>query len=94
MKGYRWIVDPPPTGRYKSFHTRGWPSLIHTESGRCVAFLACRDPYEPWRLKTNDHAFIHIWLVGNKVPNEKLDKSYATLALAKAAAQDEVYRRM
>jgi len=42
----KWKVDPPPTGRYRSFATRNWPSADF-EDGRPAAWLSANLEYAP-----------------------------------------------
>ena len=46
----RWRVDPVPTGRYRSFQTRGWPTGEYPD-GRAAASLHCDDEYTPARAR-------------------------------------------
>lgn len=82
----KWTVGPAPTGQFRSFHKRGWPSADIKE--HTVALLRCKDEYVPSRVKTGDHAPIEIiiWVrsKGHKVPEQKRMKQRASsLAQAK-----------
>lgn len=41
----KWKVGAAPTGRYRSFETRSWPSAKH-DDGRPAAYLDCDLPYK------------------------------------------------
>lgn len=43
-----WRVADPPTGRYRSFYPRGWPSA-QWPSGQPAAVIYCDDSYTPAR---------------------------------------------
>jgi hypothetical protein len=51
---FKWKVDPPPVGRYRSFEVRSWPSA-YFENGKPAASLYCKDEYVPSRVKTGAH---------------------------------------
>lgn len=36
----KWKVDPAPTGPFKSFWKRGWPSAEY-QNGECAAMIFC-----------------------------------------------------
>ena len=40
-----WKVEPAPTGLYKSFEKRGWPSAFFKNSGRAAAIISADCPY-------------------------------------------------
>lgn len=42
----KWKVDPVPTGRYRSFVKRGWPSAYYPDGNNAV-FLYAEEPYAP-----------------------------------------------
>jgi len=58
---YAWKVQSAPTGRYRSFERRGWPSA-ETPDGDTIAMLACKDEYTPYRVRTGDHAPIRLMI--------------------------------
>jgi hypothetical protein len=56
-KTYTWKVAPAPTGRYRSFTHRGWPSAVYAGEGdRIAASIACTDRYYPQDAKNGTHA--------------------------------------
>lgn len=40
----KWKVDPPPTGQYKSFQKRGWPTG-HDENDEAAAIMYHAESY-------------------------------------------------
>lgn len=53
---YKWKVDPPPIGRYRSFERRGWPTAYYCdENESCAAWIMCEDKYCPADVKTGKH---------------------------------------
>lgn len=69
----KWTVSPAPTGRYRSFFSRAWPSASF-ECGSYAAVLSCVDEYVPSRVRSGDHAEIKITVAlhGVKPPEEGL----------------------
>jgi hypothetical protein len=51
----KWKVSSPPTGRYRSFEKRGWPTASFP-NGDPAAAIYCKDDYEPSLAKTGQHA--------------------------------------
>jgi hypothetical protein len=41
----KWLVEEAPTGRYRSFHRRGWPTAKHKITGRTLFSIGCEDDY-------------------------------------------------
>lgn len=54
MIKYRWKVAPEPTGRYRSFEARGWPTA-ETSDGALICTIFCRDPYRPRQVALGQH---------------------------------------
>lgn len=81
-----------PTGRYRSFHQRGWPTA--TYKGQMMVFLTCPDEYIPARVKVREHSPITIvvchrpqWLDGGWERRKLLAKGFS-LDEAKQIAED------
>lgn len=56
-----WRVDPAPTGRYRSFQTRGWPFAHYKgPKERAAVYITCDDDYTPHRARTGEHAPLKI----------------------------------
>jgi len=57
MQKLIWRVQPEPTGRYRSFEHRGWPSAHWKgEQERAAAYIGCKDEYVPKHVKAGTHA--------------------------------------
>ena len=53
---YKWKVAEPPTGRYRSFYTRGWPTAYYLNKEQSpAAIILCEDEYIPRNVKTGKH---------------------------------------
>lgn len=55
----KWKVEDAPTGQYRSFAKRGWPSA-YLPDGRPAFSISCDDAYEPRRVRDGDHAELKI----------------------------------
>ncbi len=87
-----WRASVAPSGRYRSFQFRGWPSAYYnTADERPCAQLVCKDDYRPARVKTGEHGELRI-LVADHHPTEPgagafvwrtIPRRAATLAEAK-----------
>jgi hypothetical protein len=49
-------VADKPTGMYRSFEHRGWPSGNYAGTDEPAVHISCEDDYVPWRVKTGEHA--------------------------------------
>jgi hypothetical protein len=60
MKLY-WKVSDIPTGPYRSFETRDWPTA-YFDKEMCLpaAHIYCDDEYKPSRIKTGNHAELRV----------------------------------
>ena len=53
----KWVVDKPPTGRFRSFEKRGWPTAEYPDGSTCAALYAeDGGEYSPSRVKEGNHA--------------------------------------
>lgn len=50
-----WRVSPAPTGRYRSFERREWPSAFYSND-RIAFAIRCEDEYVPRNVRTGEHA--------------------------------------
>lgn len=50
----KWKVQPEPTGRYRSFEKRGWPTAEY-ENQKIAASIHCDDDYVSARVREGDH---------------------------------------
>lgn len=86
----KWKVGEAPTGPYRSFHKRSWPSAYHA-NGWLAASISCEDPYEPSRAKTGAHAPLTVWVFDYSLGEIERKRwrvrgNFATLEDAKNAA--------
>jgi hypothetical protein len=51
-----WHVAPVPTGRYRSFERRGWPTANYGKHGLIAASISCDDEYYPSDVREGKHA--------------------------------------
>lgn len=56
-----WRVSPAPTGMYRSFEKRGWPTAYYgSADGLPAAFLRCEEDYEPAQVRSGNHPPISV----------------------------------
>lgn len=99
----KWKVDPLPTGKFRSFQTRGWPSAVHAGTEHMAARIDCDDAYKPAKVKTGEHRPLRVRITEWFDPAERgtraafewrtLAGEFATLKEAKAAAQQALNER-
>lgn len=92
----RWKVQPPPTGTYRAFQFRGWPSLEY-EDGQIAASIHCEDSYCMTIVKSGRHAplSVHLYDYSLGAQHRKcrvLVERFTTLDKAKAAAEAALKR--
>ena len=90
-----WRVAPVATGRYRSFHRRGWPVAWYKDSGKPCAFLYCADEYRPADVREGMHGPIEIVVChhqhhdrGNSWVRIKLRKQAANIGEAKLIVRE------
>jgi hypothetical protein len=86
---YKWKVSSVPTGRYRSFEKRCWPSAEYAD-GSFAAEIYCEDSYEPWRVKCGEHKPLELLVRDFSSQQWKKVRAvnrYATLPEAKAALE-------
>lgn len=86
----KWKVVEKPTGRYRGFYNRGWPSCEHKESGRPLFRISCDDEYTNGK---PPHAplFLHIAIHSPEHGEwrwHRWNKSFSTLAELKIKAAE------
>ena len=85
----KWTVSEAPTGRYRSFHKRGWPYAEFAD-GRNAAMIHCDDSYIPANVREGKHAPLFVYIAdysaGDSFKWRKLKMNAATLDDAKAIA--------
>lgn len=91
----KWYVQPAPTGRYRSFERRAFPSADYIGFPRALAAasLHCKDDYVPADVKVGNHAEITIRVaMWNKETNGfnwvKIEQKAKTVKEAKQVAED------
>ena len=57
----KWKVQTKETGRYASFHKRGWPDAEY-ENGDTAAMITCKDSYSFTKAKSGNHEPLTILL--------------------------------
>lgn len=94
MKGFKWKVDGKQTGRYASFYTRSWPSLIHTESESLMAQVISEGGYSHERSKRSDLSLrvrIYSYKLGPASRSTLVSKGeFSTLQEAKEFAEKHI----
>jgi hypothetical protein len=79
-----WKVADAPTGRYRAFDRRAWPTAWYGKPGvegvRPAAFLSCTDAYSPARVREGAHAEIKISVLHH---NHAERKPWAVMTLTK-----------
>lgn len=91
---YKWKVQPAPTGRYRSFEKRGWPTADY-ENGRVAASIECEDDYRPQNAKEGKHSLLTVRIADHSTKPftwKKITKRFATLQEAKDAV-DEIFKK-
>lgn len=92
----KWVVQPPPTGRYRSFFDRGWPSAhyVGTKDEKPAFMIRCKTDYKPHRVKSGDHEELKLYIAdwSDKTDGafkwKLLKRRFATLAELKATIPD------
>lgn len=85
----KWRVQEAPTGPYRSFHPRGWPSANYkNERQDMCGDIWCDDNYTPFRAKSGQHQPLRVRISDYSVIPFKwltLKARFKTLAEAKTA---------
>ena len=90
----KWQVAPAPTGRYRSFEKRGWPSADY-ETGQPAITLYCDTGYSASAAKSGEHGeitvAIAVWREREGLSPtfdwRRLKARFSTLQAAKEAAE-------
>lgn len=87
----KWRVGAEPTGKYRGFEKRAWPSACYdNDQETFCAGIRCDDEYIPARVKTGNHAPLKVEVRDYSRKGEPTvvsSRTYATLKEAKAAVQ-------
>lgn len=82
-----WRVADPPTGRYRSFENRAWPSAtINDPDGDSLGALYCDTGYDPKRVKTGDHSEITVRVADHRPHQDPNRGAWTWRTLKKRAA--------
>lgn len=86
---HKWKVGEAPTGRYRSFEKRSWPSAYYTDAQESVcAAIYCDTAYSPSAAKSGQHAELKVCVADHsQVPWKwrTLAQRFTSLEAAKAA---------
>jgi hypothetical protein len=95
MLKLKWRVGTIPTGRYRSFEKRAWPSADYAD-GRIAAHITCEHSYRPSMVRDGIHSPLTVRVADYSLPSNTTDNRgftwvtlkgrFATLAEAKQAA--------
>ena len=66
----KWKVEEPPTGRYRAFQHRGWPSALYPDGSTC-ADIQCVDEYMPYWVKTGNHSELSLRVLDRSEASQK-----------------------
>ena len=90
-----WKVDEKPTGKFRSFERRGWPSADY-ENGNFAVEILCGSEYVPADVREGKHGPLTLRIADYSRPSNvatgagwtavKSKNQFATLKEAKAAA--------
>jgi hypothetical protein len=90
-----WRVAEAPSGRFKSFHKRGWPSAAFFGTETPAATIDCEDSYTPKNAASGSHRELIVRVADHSPPKSADDSTwrwrtlkarFTTLAAALAAA--------
>lgn len=88
-----WHISPAPTGKYRSFAYRGWPTASQDRKGDVSLFnVVCEENYSKRRADSGDHKPLKLRVavptgLGRGFEWRGLKGEFKTLAEAKARAQ-------
>lgn len=94
----KWRVAPVPTGRYRSFEERAWPSAEYRNGDQdAAARITCEDEYKPQDVRDGNHRPLTVYVTRWVDPADRGDgaafvwckviEKFATLADAKVGAK-------
>jgi hypothetical protein len=92
MVKIKWQVAEAPTGRYRSFYKRGWPTARYKDTDRPALYIECEDSYVPANVKTGNHKELVVLVADYSVEQgtfqwRRLKARFKTLDEAKAAGE-------
>jgi hypothetical protein len=80
----KWKVADAPTGKYRAFYDRGWPSAYYTHIDKPAVFLTCDDGYVPAQVRAGKHSPIWIRVLHHN--HERANGSWVQFKLKQPAA--------
>lgn len=87
----QWEVCPKPTGPYRTFRKRGWPSGFAKSLPHIRFLIDCEDAYEPHLVRTGRHKELTLSVdIPNRISGYRIAKfktRFSTLKEAQAAAE-------
>ena len=92
-KQIKWEVAKTPTGRYRAFERRNWPSAFYkNEEKSPCGDIQCADDYNPTSAKSGEHAPLTVRICDYSAGSESftwitLKTKHAKLADAKLALE-------
>lgn len=89
MSKITWRVSDKPTGRYRSFEKRGWPSASY-EDGSPAAHIYCDDAYEPSNVREGKYSPLTLMVADHSRKSwkwRKAKRQFATLHEAQIALE-------
>lgn len=90
----KWKVEVAPTGQYRSFLRRGWPSALYPD-GRTCGVIECVDDYTPNRAKDGAHGELILRVLDHSEVSPKwrfLKAKFTTLDQAKQGLSEFMSR--
>jgi hypothetical protein len=96
MVKLKWRVAPAPTGRYRSFDKRGFPSAEYPD-GRPAAMLECEESYKATFARNGGHKPVAVCVAdyskgGGRFTWRKLLVEFASIDYAKEMAARAIAR--
>jgi len=87
----KWTVGAVPTGKYRSFQTRDWPSAEYPDGTHCASIVPTLpedEDYDPKKVKTGNHGPLVLLIADHSKPEwtkVRAKARYASVNEAKAA---------
>ena len=95
VRKLKWVVSEVPTGRYRSFQKREWPTCYYEKGWKPAAFIRCDSEYRPDEIPGGNHLPLTVILchhrhpeAGNSWKRLRMKTFFSTLALAKQAVKE------
>lgn len=94
----KWVVGVKPTGPFRSFSKRSWPSGFIGPNHNSAFFITCEDEYVPAKVKSGQHGELKVGVaiygVDGRFVWRNFKKRFATLKEAKDYAQEHVNKNI